>query len=123
MSRMSPNRMFAVATLVATLGLAGCGGGGGHHVEDARPAGAVEVSNGTDVSGSWENLYYFAMAPSGTSAWTGNLLTDVVFPGEFVFAGTVDEDYYDAEADLESHTVMFFDVFARGGSTTRFEVY
>lgn len=110
--------------------LAGCGGGGGYeevYYEDVvivEPLiGDVEVDNQTDLTGSIEDLYSFEMAPALTDLWTGNLLPDVIFPGEIVFVGSFDEDLYDGVADLDLGFVDFFDIFVEAGFTTTFEVY
>jgi len=109
--------------------LAGCGGGHGHGdvviVEEViiEPLGDVEIDNQTDLSGSFEELFYFDMAPAGTGDWTGNLLPDVVFPGEIYFVGTFLEDFYDAGAELDLGFVDFFDIFVEAGFTTTFEVF
>ena len=88
-----------------------------------EPLGDVEIDNQTDLSGSFEELFYFDMAPAGTGDWTGNLLSDVVFPGEIYFVGTFLEDFYDAGAELDLGFVDFFDIFVEAGFTTTFEVF
>jgi hypothetical protein len=121
MSNMIGYRLCSIVALVGVLALAGCGGGGG-----GLPgvySGDVEVDNQTDLTGTWENLYSFELAPAATQFWTGNLLSDIVYPGEVAFVGTFDEDSYDAEAQLEYGLVPFFDVFVPGGRTTTFQVY
>ena len=123
MSSITSNRLLVLASLLAALGLAGCGGGRAYRVEDVRGSGDIEVSNATDVGGTWEDLYYFAVARAGSSVWTGNLLPEVVYPGAVVYVGTFEEDVYDAEAELDFHTAPFFDVFVQSGYTTSFEVY
>lgn len=126
MSSDARKRILPLVLMVGTLALAGCGHGGGEiWVEDGYYAlgGDVEVDNQTDLSGTWEDLFYFDMAPAGTPLWTGNLLPGVVFPGEVVYVGNFVEDFYDAEADLDLGTVTFFDVFVEDGFTTTFEVY
>ncbi len=134
MSALAPQRRpFDAPTLAlglvvaAALLLAGCGGGGHHHgfVDDVVfiPTGDVEVDNQTDLSGSFENLFFFDMTPAGTSFWTGNLLDFDVLPGEVLFLGSFDEDFYDAEAEADLGLVTFFDIFVEGGFTTTFEVF
>jgi len=118
---------MTVSLLALALLLAGCGGGHGEvFIEDAvvvEPLGDVEVDNQTDLSGSLEDLLVFDMAPAGTADWTGNLLLDVVFPGEVVFVGTFLEDFYDASAELDLGFVDFLDTFVEAGFTTTFEVF
>ena len=66
----------------------------------------------------------FYMAPSGTSAWTGNLLGDWLFPGEVTYVGSFVEDYYDADADQEDGATIQFDaepIYA--GESTTFVVF
>jgi hypothetical protein len=130
MTKPIHHRTLALALVLgAAFALVGCGGGYGEvyyedvYYEEVYYAGDVEVDNQTDLSGTWEDLYYFDMAPAATPFWTGNLLPDLVFPGEIVFVGSFDEDFYDAEADLDLGTVSFFDIFVEGGFTTTFEVF
>lgn len=124
---MKTTRTKRLMPLVLALGLssllvAGCGGGGVYG-DDGYYAGDVEVDNQTDLTASFQDLYFFEMAPAGTPLWTGNLLPHDVFPGEIFYVGTFDEDYYDAEADLDFTTVPFFDVLVEDGLTTTFEVF
>jgi len=125
-------RPIACLLLIATASLlAGCGGGGGYEevyyeeVVTVVPllVGDVEVDNQTDLTGSLEDLYDFQLAPALTDLWSGNLLPDVIFPGEIIYVGTFDEDLYDAFADLDLGFVDFFDIFVEAGFTTTFEVY
>lgn len=123
-----PARLALLLVAAAALfALAGCGGayGEAYLVGDSLgvPQGDVEADNQTDLSGTYENMYDFELAPAGTGLWTGNLLPDVVFPGEVAYVGTFDEDFYDAEADLDLGLVSFFDVYVQGGTTTTFEVF
>ena len=114
------------AVLAAALFLAACGGGYGEvYYDDAAYylLGDVEVDNQTDLGGTFEAMYAFELAPAATPYWSGNLLPGVTFPGETVFVGSFDEDWYDAEADLDLGTVTFFDVFVQDGFTTTFEVF
>ena len=122
MSSTTRDRMFPIMALVGVLALAGCGGGGGGGFQGVY-GGDVEVENQTDLSGTGEILYAFDMASVGTQLWTGNLLSDVVYPGQVAFVGTFDEDFYDAEADLDFGPVTFFDVFVQDARTTTFEIY
>ena len=119
-----------LALLLVGAGLlAGCGGSGHYHeeviVEEVIivPVGDVEVDNQTDLSGSFENLFFFDMTPAGLAAWTGNLLPFDILPGEIFFVGQFDEDFYDAEAEADLGLVTFFDIFVEGGWTTTFEVF
>lgn len=114
--------------LVLGLGffLAGCGGGGGeYYVEEVIvvPLADVEVDNQTDLSGTFEDLFYFDMALAGTEAWTDNLLPDIVLPGEILYVDSIFEDVYDAGAELDLGFVEFFDIFVEAGFTTTFEVF
>jgi hypothetical protein len=128
--RVAPfHRTALLAVAAAALLLAGCGGSYGEvYVDDygygyVDPYGDVEVDNQTDLSGSFEDMYAFDMTPAGLALWTGNLLPDVIFPGETVFVGAFEHDFYDAEADLDLGTVTFFDVLVEEGFTTTFEVF
>lgn len=114
--------------LLSALLLPACGGG--HYHEDVIieetiiiPVGDVEVDNQTDLSGTFENLFFFDMTLAGLTAWTGNLLPFDVLPGEIYFVGSFDEDFYDAEAEADLGLVTFFDIFVEGGFTTTFEVF
>ncbi len=125
----APRITLAALAALLVLPLAGCGGGHSHYdevyVEEVViiPVGDVEVDNQTDLSGTFENLFYFDMTPAGLNAWTGNLLPFDVLPGEIVFLGQWDEDFYDAEAEADLGIVSFFDIFVEGGFTTTFEVF
>ncbi|MDJ0521616.1 MAG: hypothetical protein QNJ90_06015 [Planctomycetota bacterium] len=119
---------YALVLLAAgALVLAGCGGGYGevYYEEEFifEPIGDVEVDNQTDLGGTFEDMFAFEMAPAGTAAWSGNLLPDILFPGEIAFVGSFYEDFYDADADLDLGIVSFFDVFVEDGFTTTFEVF
>jgi hypothetical protein len=92
-------------------------------IEPVPLIGDVEVDNQTDLTGSFEDLYSFEMAPAQTNLWTGNLLPTVLFPGEITYVGTFDEDFYDAVGDLDLGFVDFFDIFVEAGFTTTFEAY
>jgi len=124
---LSFSRLTCLLLAAGALVLAGCGGGYGEvYVEDIvvfDPIGDVEVDNQTDLSGTFEDMFAFDMAPAGTGLWTGNLLPDDVFPGEVVFVGSFFPDFYDAEADLDLGTVSFFDTLVEDGFTTTFEVF
>jgi hypothetical protein len=121
------SRLALVLFAASTLVLVGCGGGYGevYYEEEIffEPVGDVEVDNQTDLSGTFEDMYAFEMAPAGSAAWTGNLLPDAVFPGEITFVGSFYEDFYDADADLDLGTISFFDVLVEDGFTTTFEVF
>ena len=128
-SRLRPPVALLLAG--AALLLTACGGGGHGEVYYEEvvtvlpvvPLGDVEVDNQTDLTGSFEDMYYFDMAPALTDLWTGQLLPDVVFPGEIIYVASVEEDLYDAVAELDLGFVDFFDIFVEGGWTTTFEVY
>jgi hypothetical protein len=117
--------MGIAALAVAVALLPGCGHSHGHveEVVYVDPLGDVEVDNQTDISGTFEDMYVFDMAPAGTALWTGNLLDHIVIPGELVYVGAFDPDFYDAEAELDLGIVSFFDVLVEGGYTTTFEVF
>jgi hypothetical protein len=136
MLRLAPPSVSRVLMLgfAALLvgGLAACGGGGGYaayeevyyeEVVVVPLVGDVEVDNQTDLTGTLEDLYAFEMAPALTDLWTGNLLPDIAYPGETLYVGSFDEDFYDAYGDLDLGIVDFFDVFVEAGFTTTFEVY
>ena len=55
--------------------------------------------------------------------WSGNLLPDLILPGETVYVGSFVEDLYDAEAELDLGFVTFFDVPVEAGFITTFEVF
>jgi hypothetical protein len=122
-------RLALVLLAAGALVLAGCGGGYGEiYIEDDPyyeyvPIGDVEVDNQTDLGGTFEDMYGFYLAPAASGLWSGNLLPDLVYPGEIVFVGSFFEDFYDAEADLDLGTVSFFDVLVEDGYTTTFEVW
>ena len=124
-------RSTAGALLIGLAGvLAGCGGGGYAYEEVYYEevvvvplVGDVEVDNQTDLTGTFEDLYSFELAPAYTDLWTGNLLPYVTVPGEVVYVGSFDEDFYDGVADLDLGFVDFFDIFVEAGFTTTFEAY
>ncbi|MDA1193990.1 MAG: hypothetical protein O2894_02290 [Planctomycetota bacterium] len=124
----TPRLGLAFLVLAGALALSACGGGGYEEVYYEEtviyiPAGDVEVDNQTDLSGSFEALYFFAMTPAGTGLWTGNLLPFDTLPGEIVYVGSFEEDFYDAEAEADLGIIDFFDVFVEGGWTTTFEIF
>lgn len=109
--------------LTATL-LAGCGGGGGggYYV----PVGDVEVDNQTDLIGPAMTLYDFRMRPAGALFFSGNVLPGVAFPGETVFVGAWEEDYYEAEATFDDGfggVIVPLDGYVYGGAINTFEAY
>ena len=72
----------------------------------------------------WEFVETFFLAPSATDLWTADLLGGPLAPGEAAYVGDFDEDWYDAEADLElGALVQWFDVFTPGADVTVFEVH
>jgi hypothetical protein len=122
----------AAACAVVALGLlatASCGGG---YYEDpyydpyvpAPVHGTVEVDNVTDTT-TFEDVYTFYLSPSGSGAWTENLLSGPLPPGFAEVVGDFVEDFYDAEADVgDFGDVAFWDgVFVPGGDITTFEVF
>ncbi len=127
MARTTFPRFAAFFLAAGALVLAGCGGGYGEiYIEDEivyEAFGDVEVDNQTDLGGTFEDMYGFEMAPAGTALWSGNLLPDLVFPGEIVYVGEFYEDFYDADADLDLGIISFFDILVEGGFTTTFEVF
>ncbi len=128
MHRVRPTILaLAFLGLFAALA-AGCGGGHHHHdvvIEETIiiPIGDVEVDNQTDLSGTFENLFFFDMTLSGLNAWYGNLLPFDILPGEIFYVGSFEEEFYDAEAEADLGLVSFFDIFVEGGFTTTFEVF
>jgi predicted small lipoprotein YifL len=126
MTRLPTSSLALLLAVAGALALAGCGASGEVYVEDigvVAPHGDIEVDNQTDLTGSWETMYAFEVAPAATPWWSGNLLPDLVFPGEVLYLGSFVEDFYDAEAELDFGIVSFFDVFVEGGFTTTFQVF
>jgi hypothetical protein len=123
-------RFLQRSLLAALLGaplflLAACGGGygsgygGGYGPPPGIPLGSAEVDN---LSGEFVEGFY--LAPSGTGAFTGELLGTPLPPGYVQYVGDFEEDTYDAEADLEfGDLVQWFDVPVPASDTTTFEVY
>ena len=132
--RDAPRRLrsAALAVAVSLAGLlvaAGCGGGGysdGGYYGGPEPIlyGEVEVDNRTD-STTFEDVFGFYLALSGTGEFTENLLSGPLPPGFVEYVGDFVEDYYDAEADVgEFGDVAFWDaVFVPGDDVTTFEVF
>jgi hypothetical protein len=111
----------------ALLSLAACGGAGYHGDGDPYyppfPASSALASAELDNL-SFEYVLGFYMAPAATSSWSGDLLSSPLPPGFVESLGEFDEDFYDAEADLElGDLVQWFDVFLPGAELTTFEVY
>lgn len=107
--------LVVVGLLGMALLVAGCGGGGYYY--DGTGDAYVENQDVFATVG-------FYMAPSGTSAWTGNLLGDWLFPGETAYVGSFVEDYYDADADQQDGATIQFDaepIYA--GESTTFVVF
>jgi hypothetical protein len=102
------------------LTAAGCGGGGLYGPAYVDPyIGAAELDNL-----SVEYVEGFYMAPAATTLFTGELLGAPLPPGFVQYVGEFEEDYYDAEADMEfGDLVQWFDVFVFGDDVTTFEVY
>lgn len=128
-TRSTPARSSLRASLVLSLALtatllAGCGGsgGGGYYV----PVGDVEVDNQTDLIGPPMALYDFRMRPAGALFFSGNVLPGVAFPGETVFVGAWEEDYYEAEATFDDGfggVIVPLDGYVYGGAINTFEAY
>lgn len=125
----TPIRKTLRASLVLSLALsatllAGCGGGGGggYYV----PVGDVEVDNQTDLFGPAMTLYDFRMRPAGAVFFSGNVMPGVAFPGETVFVGGWEEDYYEAEATFDDGfggLIVPLDGYVYGGAINTFEAY
>lgn len=82
--------------------------------------GVVDVVN----VGQYEFVETFYLAPSLTDFWTDDLLGWPLAPGEIATLGSIEEDWYDAEADLEfGDYVTWFDVFVPYAEVTTFEVW
>jgi hypothetical protein len=125
-----PNPLFPA--LLALLVLGGCGGGGyatygvevGYvddpYIEAPTPwLGTVDVDNL-----GFEYVETFYLAPALTDLWTGDLLGWPLAPGEIASVGAFEEDWYDAESDLEfGDYVTWFDVFVPYAEVTVFEVW
>ena len=118
MKRPSFRRLSLSLALAGVL-VAGVGCGGGYSDPYYEPTGDATLTNFDGVA-----TESFAMAPTGSGAWTGDLLYDYVFPGESVFIGEFYEDYYDADA-LQADGFLFeFDaVPIYAGEPTDFEVF
>ena len=115
--RARPGRRLLTSGLLlaAVLTLGACGGGGYYF----EPIGDAYVEN-QDVFATES----FFMAPSGTGAWTGDLLGDYVYPGEVAYLGSFYEDYYDADAWQADGAIFPFDaVPIYDGLPTTFVVY
>jgi len=81
--------------------------------------GSIDVGNV-----GFEFVETFFLAPAATNLWTGELLGWPLAPGEIATVGEFQEDWYDAEADLEfGDFVQWFDVFVPGADITLFEVW
>ena len=105
----------ALALLALAAAVSACGGGGG----SGGFFGDVFVEND-----SVSAVTSFRVAPSGSGAYTGNLLSDVVLSGERRFAGSFVEDTYDAQAFQQDGTFTpWFGVFVQGGTSTDFVVF
>ncbi len=103
-----------LALVLAGLSLAGCGW------EDAD--GDVFLTNYTDQS-TPEKALTFRLATFG-DPFTGNLLSSPLDPGSTRAIGEFDEDYYDAEADMElGDTITWPDVWVEAYEDTYFDIY
>lgn len=104
--------LLALACL--SLALGGCGW-------DDRD-GDIFLTNYTD-QGTPEKANTFRLARFG-DPFTGNLLTSPLEAGSTRAIGEFDEDYYDAEADMElGDTVTWPDVWVEAGEDTYFDIY
>ncbi|MDA1193992.1 MAG: hypothetical protein O2894_02300 [Planctomycetota bacterium] len=107
-------RRGAVASILLCA-LASCGEPSYHTHE-----GFVLVDNRADVTTS-EFMLAFRLSPFG-HPFTGNPLASDLAPGSTANLGTWQEEYYDAEADLElGDLVEWFDLFVGDQQTTVFE--
>ena len=105
------------ALLVPALLLPGCGS------KNTYPPynGIVLVDNVTHTTTN-EILFTFYLSPFG-QPWTGDILGGDLFPNESRSLGVWNEDYYDAEGDMElGDVIQWFDIFVGEGATTVFEV-
>jgi len=107
-----PGLLFPLLALVP-----GCGHHHRHHWDEGR----IVVDNRTDLTTD-EALLTFRVAAFGRP-FTGDLLGGPLPPGAGRNLGYWDEDYYDAEGDLElGGLIEWFDLFVGNGDTTVFEV-
>ena len=103
-----------LALVFAGLALAGCGW------EDDD--GDVFLTNYTDQN-TPEKALTFRLAAFG-DPFTGNLLSSPLDPGSTRAIGEFDEDYYDAEADMElGDTITWPDVWVEAYEDTYFDIY
>ncbi len=101
----------------ALLILPACGGGAGGYYE---PLGSVEVANLT----GFEDVTYFALAPAGSGAFTGDLLGGALFPGEAAYVGDFYEDYYDVDFELDyGFLYSDYDFFVEAGFMNPYDVF
>lgn len=101
--------------LLAVLLLVGCGSS--HHSHE----GYVLVDNRTDLTTN-EFLWAFRLAPFG-QPFTGDLLSADLAPAATANLGAFQEEYYDAEGDLElGDLIEWFDIWVGDQQTTVFEV-
>lgn len=126
------NRPFGLVSSILVIGMllvvTGCGGGGVYEGEvvvvEHFPVADIDVDNQTDLSASFLYLTYFEMAQSYGPFVTGNMLPFEVAPGETVYVGAVDEDVYDAFADLEGlATVTWIERPVHGYDLFEVDVY
>ena len=111
-------RALAPAALcVLLLGLAACG----HH-DDYEGNIFVDNQTHTGAAPTNEDLLTFRVARF-RDPFTGNLLGAPLEEDSARFIGTFDEDYYDAEGDLElGQIIEWFDVFVGEEEDTWFVV-
>lgn len=110
--RLAPLGALLIACVLPLL--AACGSS--HHSHE----GYVRVDNRTDLTTN-EFMLAFRLAPFG-HPFTGNLLGADLAPGSTANLGVWQEEYYDAEADLElGDLVEWFDLYVGDQATTVFE--
>ena len=106
--------LSGLALAAASLLSAGCGW------EDDD--GDVFLTNYTDQN-TPEKALTFRLASFG-DPFTGNLLSSPLDPGSTRAIGEFDEDYYDAEADMElGDTITWPDVWVEAYEDTYFDIY
>ena len=106
--------------------LAGCGAGGYLDAGLFIPIGTVYAENSTFTFPD-TLMYDFVLWPSASLGGGGNLLPFPLVPGEALAVADVDEDYYDADAQMSDglfdYLETWFDVFVPGDDTTTFFAY
>lgn len=111
-------RFAPLAACALLLGLAACG----HDHDDYRGNIYVDNQTHTGQAPTNEDLLTFRIARFG-DPFTGDLLGGALEEDAARFIGTFDEDYYDAEGDLElGQVIEWFDVFVGEEEDTWFVV-